>query len=329
MLKDAGVAKMKIFLSGATGVLGRRVVRLLVEQGHHVIGLSRSQRNEEWISQNGAEARLGDLFNLSGMIRLTGDCEAILHLATAIPKKARTSLADWAANDRIRREGTEILVEAAMRNGCQLFLQQSVTFLYGDRNGEWVDESTSITAQPEGILRSAADMEEIVNSAIRRKGLPAILLRFGSFYSHDSAHTQAMFERMRKGTDAVVGSGNVYWNLINVDDAALAVFRAVEHFPNNLGQTFNICDDKPVLYGELADEVARMLGARRPGRIPAFLARLLLGTQTVNFLLASVRCKNQLAKEKLGWVPHYSTYQEGYSVEARKWLEESGQTERS
>lgn len=317
---------MRIFLSGATGVLGRRVVRLLLEQGHYVIGLSRSQKNEVWLSRNGAEARLGDLFNLNGMVRLTSDCEAILHLATSIPKKVRWSAADWAINDRIRQEGTEILVEAAIRNGCKLFLQQSVAFLYGDRNGEWVDERTPVAAHLADMLRSAVDMEEIVNHAIQLRGLPAILLRFGSFYSHDSAQTRAMFERMRKRTYAVVGSGEAYWNIINVDDAALAVAKAVEHFPDVLGQTFNICDDEPVLYRELADEVAQVLGARRPARIPVFLARLLLGMQTVNFLLASMRCKNQLAKERLGWYPQYPSYREGYLAEVRKWLERAGQS---
>src|ERR1700686_5467608 len=96
---------MKVFIAGATGVLGRRVVRLLVAEGHQVVGLSRSPANSEWLSQNGARPASGDLFDLEHVALLAAGCEAVLHLATAIPNKTRISLADWAANDRIRRDG--------------------------------------------------------------------------------------------------------------------------------------------------------------------------------------------------------------------------------
>ena len=106
---------MKIFIAGATGVLGRRVVKQLLANGQPVVGLSRSPKNTDWLTRHGAEARPGDLFNLEQMCALSSDCDAILHLATAIPAQSRPTLADWATNDRIRREGTQSLVEAALR----------------------------------------------------------------------------------------------------------------------------------------------------------------------------------------------------------------------
>lgn len=310
---------MRVFISGATGVLGRRVVKLLKDRGHHVVGLSRSPRNVEWLAEHGAEARQGDLFNIDQVCDLSLDCEAILHLATAIPTRSRTTLADWAMNDRIRREGSRVLVEAAVRNKCALYLQQSVAFVYGDRNGEWVDESTPLPARQLSIIQSAADMEGIVQNAIAERKLPAVILRFGMFYSHDSSQTQAMFEMMQKGLFPVIGSGSVYWNPINVDDAARAVLRAVENSSNALGQTLNVCDDEPVAYQELVDHLAQALGARRPMHLPRFVANLSLGSHVVDSLMSSVRCKNQRIKQALSWQPQFPTYREGYRSEIEKW----------
>ncbi len=310
---------MRLFISGATGILGRRVVKLLTAGGHQVVGLSRSQANTDWLTRHGAEARLGDLFNQAQICDLSADCNAILHLATAIPTRSRTTLADWRTNDRIRREGTRVMVEAALRNRCELYIQQSVTFIYGNRNGDWVDETTPLPAQQAGVLQSAVDMEQIIHRAITGQDLPAIILRLGTFYSHDSAQTQTMFAMTRKRMFPIMGDGAVYWNVINVDDAARAVLKTIETYPNGLGQTFNVCDDEPVTYRELLNYVAEKLGARKPMRIPVFLARALLGSHVVDVLLASVRCHNHLIKERLNWAPQYPTYREGYQVEIDKW----------
>ena len=312
---------MRVFISGATGVLGRRVLRLLSERGHAVVGLSRSQNNSEWLEQNGAETRTGDLFDQEQMTELTADCDAILHLATAIPTKARTKTADWQMNDRIRREGTRALVEAAIRNKCKLYVQQSVTLIYGEQNGDWVDEESSIPAKQPSILESAVDMEQIIQDAIQQHDLPAITLRFGSFYSHDSAQTQAMLQLVQKGFFPIAGDGQVYWNLIHVDDAASAVATAVDNYQAGLGETFNICDDEPVYYSELMRFIAETLGARKPVRFPRFLNNLMLGSHVAGAIFASARCKNVKVKETLEWKPRFESYREGYRSVIGKWLE--------
>lgn len=310
---------MKLFIAGATGVLGKRVVKRLIAGGHQVTGLSRSAANHAWLKEQGAEPRDGDLFDQEQMIKLVVGCEGVLHLATAIPNKSRPTLADWALNDRIRREGTQNLIAAALHNQCQLYVQQSITFLYGDQQGAWVDETTPIMSQPGGVLQSAVDMEQMVNAAAQQHNLPAVILRFGTFYSYDSAQTQNMLSLTRKGWFPVIGDGQAYWNMINVDDAANAVVQTVNNYPQVLSHTFNICDDEPVPYGDLVAYLAQTLGARKPMRLPVFLANLLLGSGTVRFLLASVRGRNQLAKEKLGWRPQYPTHREGFAAEIKKW----------
>jgi len=315
---------MKVFMSGATGVLGRRVVKLLTENGHQVVGLSRSQGAADWLKAHGAEARQGNLFKGDELVHLSSDCNTFLHLATSIPAKSRTTLADWEMNDRIRREGTSNMIEAALRNKGELFLTHSVLFVYGDRDGAWVDESSPIPTRQASIIQSAADMEGIVGEAVVKRDLPAILLRNGSFYAYDSGQTRAMFEMTRAGSYPVIGEGHFYWNNVAVDDAANAMLMAVENYKNGLGHTFNVCDDEPVLYRDLLNFVAETVGAEAPDYIPLSQAESAMGSHLVEVLSASVRCKNQRIKEKLGWTPQYPTYREGVPAEIEKWLRTSG-----
>jgi nucleoside-diphosphate-sugar epimerase len=313
---------MKIFIAGATGVLGRRVVHSLVADGHQVIGLSRSQQNAEWLSSHGAIPRSGNLFNLEQLSQITAGCDAVLHLATAIPNNVRPTQPDWAMNDRIRREGTRALVGAALHNNCRLYLQQSITRIYGDHDAEWVDESTPLPEKQLDVIQSAADMEQIVRDAATQKGLPATILRLGIFYSYDSAHTQAMFQLIPRRFYPIVGAGHGYWSLLNADDAATGVCQAVKQPEACIGQTFNVCDDQPVQYGDLMAFIAATLGAPQPRHIPVWLARWLLGKLTVEPLLASSRCKNEHFKNQTGWRPEYPTYREGMPAEIEKWSQQ-------
>lgn len=315
---NASPGPTRIFVAGATGVLGRRVVDRLVAGGHAVVGLSRSDANAAWLADHGAEARPGDLFDAPRLRDLTADCDAILHLATAIPTRARTTRADWAANDRIRREGTRALVDAAVEGGCKRFVAQSVTFVYGDRGGAWVDEDTPAAADLSPVVASAVDLEGIVRSAADR-GLPAVVLRCGMFYAHDSAQTRDMLTAVRKGFMPIVGPGTAYWNVVHADDAADAVCRAATAPDVTPGLVLNVCDDEPVTYRDLVGFTARTLGARPPRRVPVWLARWLLGSHAVGVLVASARCRNARAKAALGWQPRFATYRDGYAAVIERW----------
>jgi nucleoside-diphosphate-sugar epimerase len=310
---------MRILIAGATGVLGRRVVKLLVGAGHRVVGLSRSERNRETLASLGAEGRDADLFDAAQVERAAEGCDAVLHLATAIPTKERPAAADWAANDRIRREGTRLLVRAALRTKALLYVQQSVTFLYGDRGGAWVDEETPIAARQLSMIQSAADMEAIVRAAAAAERLPACILRFGSFYSHDAALTSGMLSAVSSGTLPVIGDGAAYWNLVHVDDAASAVARLVERHAEPRAPLYNVCDDEPVAIGALVRFLAAECGARPPKRVPAFLARMAASADTVRFFQSSVRCRNERFRNDFRWRPKYPTYREGFREVVKEW----------
>ncbi len=310
---------MKVFVAGATGVLGRRVITGLLSSGHQVVGLSRSSENDRILTRLGAEARTGDLFDGIRIRDISADCEAILHLATAIPSVARPSGHHWFLNDRIRREGTANLVEAALQNRCRLYVQQSVTFLYGDCNGEWVDETSPIASRQPAMLESAVDMERLVLDAIADHNLPAVILRFGSFYAHDSSQTSGMFHAISQRRFPIMGKGHVYWNIINIDDAADAVVHAVRNTQNRLADILNICDDEPVLYRDFVNQIADALHIARPRTLPEIAARFALGSDLSRALLGSVRCRNSKAKAELGWQPRYPTFREGIPAEIAKW----------
>ncbi len=314
---------MKIFIAGATGVLGRRVIAGLISSNHRVVGLSRSDQNDLILNQLGAEPYRGDLFDKDKLISIVSDSEAVLHLATSIPSKLPIIRADWEANDRIRTEGTKNLIEAAVQNKCKLYIQESITALYGNQEGKLVDENSKISASIPQPAESAVVMEQLINRAINDHNLPAILLRFGTFYSYDSGLTASTFSAIQKGAYNIIGNGNVYWNLINVDDASDAVVQAVNNSGNNKGKTFNICDDMPVLYKDVILFIAKKLKARKPGTVSVEEAKQVLGSGMIEYMLTSYRCSNKRAKKELGWQPVYADYKAGYTHELNNWLSNS------
>ncbi len=310
---------MKIFVAGGTGVLGRRVVPLLISQGHDVIGLSRSIDNDDLLATLGAEARRGDLFDREGLYSISADCDTFIHLATSIPTKSRTSIDDWVLNDRIKIEGTANLLSAAKRNSAQLYIQSSVTFLYGRRHGEWVDETCPPADNLPAVVESSVETERLVLNAITREKLPGLILRFSNVYSHDSKHTTTMYDMISRGKFPLIERGTGYWNLVTADDAAEAVIAAVKRGKQNIGKVYNICDDAPVKYKDLVEFLAAALGAPKPGSIPIFLAKHAIGDITVQYLLQSMKCMNKRAKEDLGWRLRYPTYREGHEAIMERW----------
>lgn len=318
---------MRIFIAGATGALGRWVTPRLIAAGHQVVGLSRSPQNHAWLSAQQAIPRTGDLFNAAQMRQLTADCDAILHLATAIPTKSRTTLRDWQMNDRIRREGTRILVDAAHHNRCQLYLQQSLTLLYGDQQGAWVDETTPIPARQARVTQSAQEMERIVQETTAKAGLPSVILRFGTFYAPDAAHTQAMFGALKKGFFPIIGRGDNYSNLTHLADAATAIVKTVAAHQAIHGQTFNVVDDEPVTYQTLMTFIASQLGARPPIHLPVWVSKLAVGAHLVENLTTSVRCRNQKFKAATEWQPTYATYRQGMIAAIDAWQRQVNPTQ--
>jgi nucleoside-diphosphate-sugar epimerase len=300
---------MKVFVAGGTGVLGRRVIKLLTSTNEYkVIALARSQENEEYYKKNGIQYFKGDLFSKEDMKNATKDCDAVLHLATAIPPNMR----DWKLNDRIRQEGAGALLEG-VKGTNKLYVQQSVTFTYRDHFLGWVDENTPLAPMENQLVntKSTVEMERMIQEANLAN---YAILRFGMFYSHDSHHVQQMIDYAKKGWFPIVGDGQSYWSSTHLDDAASSIFAVLERFKKDgkISGIYNVVDDKPAT----AEEVTKyMYSLVKPGynpwRVPIWLFKLLLGP-AANVTLDSLKVSNSKFKTEFNWTPEYPSYREGY-----------------
>lgn len=297
---------MKIFLTGGTGVLGRRVLKLLSENNAEVVALSRSAENAALITQLGGIPFSGDLFHPGDLVQGTKGADAILHLATHIPRVPKASA--WAMNDRIRTEGTANLLHAARTNGVPFFLQQSVALLYGNQQGREVTPDTPLPEKQPSMLRSAVEMERLIRETAGSP-LAYTILRFGNFYSADSAQTRNLVENVRKGKVPLIGKGDFFWNMIHVDDAATAVVHTLFNRKKFENKILNVSDFHPLSFHEIITSLAIATHSDMPRRIPHFLARVILGQDAYQVMTASFRIAGRETMQ--GWAPNYPTFQEG------------------
>lgn len=297
---------LRIFVAGATGVLGRGLIQQFSARGHSVIGLSRDSGGEEVIRSLGGESRSGDIFDVDSLSRAADGADVVIHAATSIPTKTRTSARDWVMNDRLRREGTRALTECAARIGAGLYLQQSIVWLARPKDGSYFDETSK--PEPEPLILSALDSETIALQAGTKFGFKVSVLRCGFFYGPDSSHTRMMGDMLMKRRFPIIGSGLAELSCLQTNDAAGAFVAAAE---GNKTGLWHVVDDQIVTVRDLLVEFALRLGAPAPRSVPAWLARLIAGRYAVNFLTSPVRTSNAKFRADFGWQPRFPTYKEG------------------
>ena len=305
---------MKIFIAGASGVLGRRLVRQLVARGHSVIGQARSAKAEAVLRESGGEPRQADLFDAESLAAAATGCEIVIHAATAIPTKQKTVPSDWAMNDHIRRKGTRCLAEAAAKIGAKAYLQQSITWVARPRDESAFDEDAPVV--PEPAIQSAIDAEQIAREAGAAEGFTVAVLRGGYFYDYESAHTRMIGDALRKRQLPIFGSGEALWGMIHTDDAASAYVAAAEKPKSGI---WHIVDNELVPVRVYLSEFAARMGAPAPRRVPVWLARWLAGEQAVRYFTKSTRTTNGRFRREFGWAPKYPTFREGLDQIVAAW----------
>lgn len=299
---------MRVLIVGASGVLGRATTRQFIESGHSVIGFVRNEEKARVVESIGARAVMGDLFKESDVRLAAQGSDAILHLATSIPTKSQKTDADWEMNDRIRREGTEILLRVAKDLGSTSYVQQSIAFVYGDSKENWLTEEHD--PNPNRVTQSAVDAENLCLDAYRAYAVPIVILRGAMFYGAEAASTRGLLDAIKARRAPILGSGKQYSHFIHVDDMARAVVMASTNpVP---GEIFFVADDWPVQAGEFLDFLAEKLGAPKPLQMPVWAARI-FGGKTFTFLQSSARYKTDKIKRMLGWSPQHSTYHDGFA----------------
>lgn len=309
---------MKIFIAGATGVLGRRLVSGLSGRGHEVVGIARSEEKADLVEELGGSPARVDLFDREGLTRAAGGAEVVIHAATAIPTGMRARFRkSWKLNDRIRTEGTRVLTEAAGSVGARRYLQQGVVWVVKDADGVY-DEDTP--PDPPELVRSSVEGEELARKAGARHGFEVGILRCGQFYAPDAAHSRMMARMLLKRRLPVIGRGEAVLAPIHADDAASAFVAAAE--AAKAEGVWHVVDDDPVPAEGYFHRLARVLEAPPPRRVPTWLARLLVGRLTVEALTTSMETSNARAREELGWAPAFPTHREGFVATVERWRRE-------
>lgn len=310
---------MRVFIVGATGVLGRRLIQRFRARGDTVIGLTRSSVGEQIVTSLGGECRYGNLFDVNALAHAAEGCDVIIHAATSIPVKTRPKPKDWEMNDRIRRDGTRALADCAAKIGARLYVQQSVIWVARPLDGSFFDEDSPPC--PDSASVSALDGENIAREAGERAGFNVTILRCGWFYGADTQHTKFFRDSLRKRQLPIIGDGNSVWACLHLDDAASAFLIAANAKQSG---TWHILDDHPVRVLDFINYFAERLAAPSPLHVPAWLARLVAGSYSTDFFTLSSLTSNARFRRDFGWRPQFPSFKEGIDQVVASWsLEES------
>jgi nucleoside-diphosphate-sugar epimerase len=303
---------MRVFVAGASGAVGSRLVTQLIEAGHAVTGTHNSPSSAGLLRRLGAKPVRLDLLDAAAVREavLVSEPDAIVHEATALAsvKFSRNMDAVTARTSELRRQGTDALLAAAREAGVRRFVAQSVaTFSRYARVGGPVktEDDPLDPTPPTHFHESAAAMAYLERAVIEFGG---IALRYGAFYGADN---DATIEPVRKRQFPIVGDGGGIWSWIHLDDAAAATVLALDH---DGAAIYNVVDDDPAPVREWLPVLAEALGAKPPRRLPTALARLLAGEVVVVMSTEARGASNAKAKRELGWAPRYPTWRTGFEA---------------
>jgi len=299
-----------IFVTGATGVLGRATIPVLLDLGYSVRALSRSESNDAEIRALGAEPMRTDLFDVASLTAAIAAAEAILHLATRIPPTSDMRHREaWRENNRVRAEGTRNLVETAIQSGVDVFVYPSFAFVYPASGETWIDAATTPADHIEMLESTIAAEREVARFASydgtgARRG---IALRLGLLYGVTIPSTLEHVALARRGMSMVGGSGSAYLPTLRIDDAATALVAALERAPTGL---YDVVDDEPLCHRELASLMAATVGRRWLITPPLWLLRAVAGPNGP-LLSRGLRISNRRFKEVSGWSPSVASARAG------------------
>jgi nucleoside-diphosphate-sugar epimerase len=300
---------MKVFVAGASGAIGTRLVPQLIQAGHEVIGTSRSQESAARVRALGAEPLVLDLLEpvavRDAVLRAAPD--AIVHEATALAdlKLGKDFDRSFAETNRLRTEGTDALLAAAREAGVRRFVAQSFANLrYERRGGPAKSEDAPLDPDPVEAMRETSAAMAYLDRVVVDAG--GIVLRYGGFYG---AANDTMPDPVRKRRFPIVGDGEGVTSFVHLDDAAAATVLALGHDGASL---YNVVDDEPAPAREWLPVLADALGARPPRRVPVWLARLIAGDPAVMIGTDGRGALNAKAKRELGWVLQYPSWRQGF-----------------
>jgi nucleoside-diphosphate-sugar epimerase len=306
-LKETG---MRVLVVGASGAIGSKLVPMLVDHGHTVIGTSRSASKSQYVQALGAKPIVLDLLDAPAVMRavIESKPDAVVHEATAL-----TGLSDFkhfdrsfAMTNRLRSEGTDALLAAAREAGVSRFVAQShACHRYAREGGPVAAEDDRLDPDPVPAMRESIAAMAYLDRAVTEAG--GIALRYGTFYGDPD---DELVDAVRARKVPIVGDGGGVWSFIHLQDAATATVLALEH---DGPAVYNIVDDDPAPTRAWLPEMARTVAAKPPQRFPPFLARIFAGQAPVVMETESRGASNAKAKRELGWTLRYPSWRQGFA----------------
>jgi nucleoside-diphosphate-sugar epimerase len=316
---------MKVFVAGATGVLGRELVPQLVARGHEVVGMTRTASKQDGLRALGARPVVADALDPDAVARVVGEAEpeVIVHQLTALSgpmsmRDARHPDRSFAMTmtNRLRTEATDHLLAAGRAVGARRFVAQSIAaFQFARTGGPVQTEADPLDPNPPAALRAGLagilHLEQAVTTIEWGEGLA---LRYGGFYGPGTGISLApdavMAAPIRKRRFPIVGDGGGVWSHVHIEDAAAATAAAVERGQPGI---YNVVDDDPAPVREWLPVLASALDAKPPRRVPRWLVRLLAG-EAATVMMTEVRgASNEKAKRELGWQPRHASWRQGFA----------------
>jgi nucleoside-diphosphate-sugar epimerase len=315
---------MKVFLAGATGVLGRALVPQLVARGHEVVGMTRSASKQDLVRGLGARPVVADALDPDAVAQVVASAEpeVIVHELTALsgpmsmrdarhPERFRGAI----MTNRLRTEATDHLLAAGRAVGARRFVAQSFgAFRFARTGGPVQTEADPLDPDPPGAVQPGLEailyLERAVTTIEWGEGL---VLRYGGFYGPGTAISRAPDAQfaapIRKRRFPIVGDGGGVWSHVHIEDAAAATAVAVERGQPGI---YNIVDDDPAPVREWLPVLASALDAKPPRRVPRWLGRLLAGETATAMMTEARGASNTKAKRELGWQLRYPSWRQGF-----------------
>lgn len=309
---------MRIFVAGAGGAIGRHLLPQLIEHGHEVVGLARSDRSAAVVRALGAEPVVADALDGDAVRHavVRARPEVIVHELTALAgmTDVRHVERDFEPTNVLRTIGTDHLLAAAREAGARRFVAQSYAgWPFAHEGGPVKTEEDPLDPDPPKAFRATLDAIRYLERSVlsSQDHLEGLVLRYGTFYGPGTSISIGgdTVEPIRRGRFPVVGGGTGVWSFVHIEDAASATVAAIERGAPGI---YHVVDDDPAPVSEWLPALASAVGARPPRHVPAWAARLLIGEPGV-ILMTEIRgASNAKTKRELGWVPRFPTWRDGF-----------------
>lgn len=307
---------MKVFVAGASGAIGRPLIRELLDRGHEVTGLTRQSENAKFLEGMGATPAIGDAADAEEMTRLVklAAPQAIISELTRLPRQMNPKkLAEYyAANNAIRLQGTRALLDAARAANVERFVSQSAAFWYRPTAGPTKSEKDPFdTEGPEPVGEAARTMLKVEEMVRNAPDIIGTNLRYATFYGPGTWYSRdgEIGRRFKKWQYPIIGTGDAVMSFVHIVDAARATALAMEC---GRAGDFNVADDEPAVANDWMPTFAEAIGARKPMKVPVWLARLMVPDALVHLTINARAASNERIKTELRWQPCVPSWRTGF-----------------